>query len=137
MKEGSPSNLNYNICYWLFLPALLHYALLDSHDLPTNWLLFLALLSLTSVFTPLKHKRLHLLLAVSASLDLVVKVLMVAGVVGRIDEAYVDLGVVSNLVSLGSEPIQIGSLVYLLVVILSWLLVATFNIRTKSRTETF
>lgn len=102
MKEGSPSNLNYNICYWLFLPALLHYTLLDAHDIPSNWLLFLSLLSLTSVFTPIKHKRLHVLLAVSVSLDLMVKVLMVAGLIGRVEPVWIDLGVVDNFANLGS-----------------------------------
>jgi len=133
MKEGSPSNLNYNICYWLFLPALFYYSLVSINDLTSSWFLFLFLLSLTSVFTPLRHKRLHLLLAVSVSIDLIMKILMATGVIGRVDEAYINMKVIDNFSNLGSEPIQLASLIYLLVLVLSWFLVATFNIRTKSK----
>ena len=61
------------------------------------------------------------------------KILMATGVIGRVDEAYINMKVIDNFSNLGSEPIQLASLIYLLVLVLSWFLVATFNIRTKSK----
>lgn len=82
MKEGPPSNMKYNILYWLFLPTILYNALMVCHDLSTNWLLFLTLLSITSVFPPVRHKKLHIVLALSVTFDFLVKILMVSGLIG-------------------------------------------------------
>ncbi len=127
MKEGVASNLNYNLAYCLFLPSLLYHSL-STNDLPAILLLGLTLISFAAVMSPQRHKTLHLFIALVASLDIILKALMIEGVISKVDESWMDLRVVRNIWNFGHE-----SLIYLLAVGLSWTLAYTYNIKTKTR----
>lgn len=133
MREVVASNMNYNIAYCFYLPAMLFYSLSTVHDIGSCWLLFLTLLSFTSAFRPSRHKKLHIVIAVSTIFDLVLKVLVMLEVFSF---SFVDLNVIDNMVNIGSRVIEARSLVYLLVLILSWVLVFTYNVKSKTRVET-
>lgn len=81
MKEGVSSNLNYNLAYCFFLPAMFYHSVLSTQDLPTCLLLILTLVSFAAVVPLHKHKALHTVIALIATGDLLLKVLMVEGVI--------------------------------------------------------
>lgn len=76
MKEGTASNLNYNVLYCLYLPTALYYSLVLINDHLSNLFLLLTLLSVTSLFSSKYHKINHFCIALVAVLDLVIKVLL-------------------------------------------------------------
>lgn len=96
IKEGTASNINYNIFYCLFLPTSLYYSLFLINDNLSNLFLFLTLLSVSSLFTPKQHKILHILIALIAVLDLVCKVLIHIGVVSSIPYINIDISLIAK-----------------------------------------
>jgi hypothetical protein len=102
MKEDVISNLNYNISYWFFLPAAVYYCLLVQHDLTSNCLLFLSLLSFAAVLHPPRHRLLHIVIALLLLLDLLLKALMLLKVLPGVDAVWADLGVLRNIANMGS-----------------------------------
>ena len=136
MREMVPSNMNYNIAYCFFFPAVLYYSFILVHDIGSSWLLLLSLLSFTSVFKPNRHKILHVVIAESTVIDLVVKMLIGLGVLNLRDSFWTDTKVINNMTHLGTEVIEVRSLIYVLVIILSWILVFTYNIKSKTKLQT-
>lgn len=134
MKEGHSSSINYNISYCFYLPAVLYYCLILIHDLFSNTLLLLTLISITCFLHPVRHKALHLGTAIVNTADLVYKGLLVLGVIPPIGEKYLDLSVVNNLLnSQEEEVVHSNSLIYLLILVLSWLMAYNFKIINRSK----
>ena len=133
MREITPSNMNYNITYCFFMPAVLYYSIILVHDISSCWLFFLSLLSFTSVFRPKKHKILHIVIAISALLDLLMKILTSIGILNMNNVLQLDLKVIENMLNIGTRVIEVKLLIYLLILILSWILVFTYNIRSKTK----
>ena len=104
MQEEVASNVNYNLCYCFYLPAIIYYALIISQDIGSCWLLFLTLISFTSVLRPSRHKLLHILMAISITLDFLVKILISMGlIVVDADSSYsASMVVMNNLSNLAS-----------------------------------
>ncbi len=103
MKEGTASNLNYNILYCLYLPTALYYSLLLINDYFSNLFLLLTLISVTSLFSSKYHKINHLCIALIAVLDLTVKVLILTEVIPSIAIFDLDLTLVTKTIIFFSE----------------------------------
>ncbi len=97
MKEGTASNLNYNVLYCLHLPIALYYSLILVNDLLSNLILLLILLSATSLFNSKYHKINHVCIAFVAVLDIIVKVLLTTRVTPAITFIKLDLRLVSKM----------------------------------------
>ena len=99
MKEGTASNLNYNVLYCLYLPTALYYSLLLINDYLSNLFLLLTLISVTSLLSFRYHKFNHFCIALIAVLDLVVKVLIMTNVMPSIGILDLDLSMVTKTIS--------------------------------------
>ncbi len=127
MKERSLHNLNYNICYFFFLPALLYHSL-HCNDLITNLLLILSLLSFTSIAAPQQHKSILKFISLTAFTDLVLKLFIIFKVIPPAENVVLDIRIVNNIISFGHEALHYESLVYLLVVGLSWAMTFMYEV---------
>lgn len=99
MKEGVASNLNYNIAYWFFLASLLYHSQ-HINDFSTLLLLGLTLTSFTAVVEPQKHKKIHILIALVASFDLIIKILISQGVIKGVSSTFIDLKIIKKMMNL-------------------------------------
>lgn len=99
MKEGTASNLNYNVLYCLYLPTALYYSLILVNDSLSNLILLLTLLSVTSLFSSRYHKINHFCIAFVAVLDIIVKVLLSTKIIPPIAFIELDLSIVTKMLN--------------------------------------
>ena len=103
MKEGTASNINYNILYCLFLPTSLYYSLFLINDNLSNLFLLLTLLSATSLFAQRQHQILHITIAFIAVLDFIIKILLHTGIVTSVLNVDLDLSLMAKIFEIANN----------------------------------
>lgn len=126
MEDAETSNLNYNILYCLHLPLALYYSLQITNDYLSNLLFLAALITLTSVFRQ-QQKRLLFAQAALTAVDVAVKGLVRVRVLDIGQNIFLDGRIIDNILSFSAETLELSSVVYVAMVVLSWLLPFAYN----------
>lgn len=127
MEEGETSNLNYNILYVLYLAVSLYYSLIVVNDYLSNLVLFITLLTLTSVFKR-NQKKILVIQALITFTDLIVKTLSSLSFISvSKDLSIFNDSIVRTMVLIPMDSIKAETFVYIGLLFLSWILPFTYR----------